>query len=139
MRLDELAIGPWPGLGVLATYAGFALLSGVTLFQLRDAGSPHRHGVTATPAIGSGAVQRIRHEVELPLREPSHRDRDDFVQFERCAHRGRSAPMGARMASHDGQSPARVEGAGGSKMVGGEASCTRPTSMPDRARGSATW
>jgi ABC-2 type transport system permease protein len=37
MRLDELAIGPWPGLGVLATYAGFALLSGLTLFQLRDA------------------------------------------------------------------------------------------------------
>jgi ABC-2 type transport system permease protein len=36
-RLDELPIGPWPGLGVLATYAGFALLSGLTLFQLRDA------------------------------------------------------------------------------------------------------
>jgi ABC-2 type transport system permease protein len=36
-RLDELAIGPWPGLGVLATYAGVALLSGMTLFQLRDA------------------------------------------------------------------------------------------------------
>ena len=36
-RLDELPIGPWPGLGVLATYAGVALLSGMTLFQLRDA------------------------------------------------------------------------------------------------------
>jgi ABC-2 type transport system permease protein len=36
-RLDELPIGPWPGLGVLATYAGFALLSGLALFQLRDA------------------------------------------------------------------------------------------------------
>ncbi|MGH2476121.1 MAG: ABC transporter permease, partial [Candidatus Limnocylindrales bacterium] len=37
MRLDELPIGPWPGLGVLATYAGFALVLGLTLFQLRDA------------------------------------------------------------------------------------------------------
>jgi ABC-2 type transport system permease protein len=36
-RLDELPIGPWPGTGVLATYAGVALLSGVTLLQLRDA------------------------------------------------------------------------------------------------------
>jgi ABC-2 type transport system permease protein len=36
-RLDELPISPWPGLGVLATYAGVALLSGMTLFQLRDA------------------------------------------------------------------------------------------------------
>jgi hypothetical protein len=36
-RLDELPIGPWPGLGVLATYTGVALLSGMTLFQLRDA------------------------------------------------------------------------------------------------------
>jgi len=36
-RLDELPIGPWPGLGVLATYAGVALLSGMTLFQVRDA------------------------------------------------------------------------------------------------------
>jgi ABC-2 type transport system permease protein len=37
MRLDELSIAPWPGLGVLATYAGFALVSGLTLFLLRDA------------------------------------------------------------------------------------------------------
>jgi ABC-2 type transport system permease protein len=37
MRLDELPIAPWPGLGVLATYAGVALLSGLVLFQLRDA------------------------------------------------------------------------------------------------------
>jgi ABC-2 type transport system permease protein len=37
MRLDELPIAPWPGLGVLATYAGFALVSGLMLFQLRDA------------------------------------------------------------------------------------------------------
>jgi ABC-2 type transport system permease protein len=37
MRLDELPIAPWPGLGVLATYAGVALLSGLALFQLRDA------------------------------------------------------------------------------------------------------
>jgi ABC-2 type transport system permease protein len=37
MRLDDLAIAPWPGLGVLATYAGVSLLSGLTLFQLRDA------------------------------------------------------------------------------------------------------
>jgi ABC-2 type transport system permease protein len=36
-RLDELSIAPWPGLGVLATYAGFALVSGLTLFLLRDA------------------------------------------------------------------------------------------------------
>jgi ABC-2 type transport system permease protein len=35
--LDELPIGPWPGLGVLATYAGVALLSGLMVFQLRDA------------------------------------------------------------------------------------------------------
>ena len=47
MRLDELPIGPWPGLGVLATYAGVALLSGMTLFQLRDrvsAGRAERQG-----------------------------------------------------------------------------------------------
>jgi ABC-2 type transport system permease protein len=36
-RLDELPIAPWPGVGVLATYAGVALLSGLMLFQLRDA------------------------------------------------------------------------------------------------------
>jgi hypothetical protein len=35
--LDDLPIGPWPGLGVLATYAAVALLSGLVLFQLRDA------------------------------------------------------------------------------------------------------
>ena len=37
IRLDDLAIAPWPGLGVLATYAGIALVSGLALFQLRDA------------------------------------------------------------------------------------------------------
>ena len=36
-RLDDLPIAPWPGLGVLATYAGVALLSGLLLFQVRDA------------------------------------------------------------------------------------------------------
>jgi ABC-2 type transport system permease protein len=36
-RLDDPPIGPWPGMGVLATYAGVALLSGMTLFQFRDA------------------------------------------------------------------------------------------------------
>ena len=36
-RLDELPITPWPGLGVLATYSGLALLSGMALFQVRDA------------------------------------------------------------------------------------------------------
>jgi ABC-2 type transport system permease protein len=37
MRLDELPIAPWPGLGVLASYAGVALLWGLALFELRDA------------------------------------------------------------------------------------------------------
>jgi hypothetical protein len=46
--------------------------------------------------------------------------------------------MGARMASHMGESPALVEGTGGSEMVGGQASCTRPTITRDRARGVGT-
>jgi ABC-2 type transport system permease protein len=37
MRLDELPIGPWPGLGVLFAWAGIAMLAGTTLLQLRDA------------------------------------------------------------------------------------------------------
>jgi ABC-2 type transport system permease protein len=36
-RLDELPIGPWPGLGVLVAWAGMALLAGTSLLQLRDA------------------------------------------------------------------------------------------------------
>jgi len=35
--LDSLPIGPWPGLGVLAVYAGVAWLLGVALFMIRDA------------------------------------------------------------------------------------------------------
>jgi len=35
--LDRLPIGPWAGLGVLAAYAGAALLIGGLLFRLRDA------------------------------------------------------------------------------------------------------
>jgi len=35
--LDSLPIGPWPGLGVLAAYAGSAWLVGAALFWLRDA------------------------------------------------------------------------------------------------------
>lgn len=35
--LDELPIAPWAGLGVLAGYAGGALLLGALLFRLRDA------------------------------------------------------------------------------------------------------
>jgi ABC-2 type transport system permease protein len=35
--LDQLPIQPWPGLGVLAAYAGAALLLGMLLFKLRDA------------------------------------------------------------------------------------------------------
>lgn len=36
-RLGELPIGPWAGLGVLAGYAGAAVLLGTVLFRLRDA------------------------------------------------------------------------------------------------------
>ena len=36
-RLDELPIGPWPGLAVLIAWAGIAMLAGTTLLQLRDA------------------------------------------------------------------------------------------------------
>jgi ABC-2 type transport system permease protein len=35
--LGDLAIGPWAGLGVLAAYAGAALLGGLLVFRLRDA------------------------------------------------------------------------------------------------------
>jgi ABC-2 type transport system permease protein len=35
--LDELPIGPWPGLGVLALWAAGALLAGALAFQARDA------------------------------------------------------------------------------------------------------
>jgi ABC-2 type transport system permease protein len=36
--LDELPIRPWAGLGVLAAYAGAAMILGAIVFQLRDAG-----------------------------------------------------------------------------------------------------
>lgn len=35
--LDRLPIGPWAGLGVLAAYAGAAMLLGAALFKIRDA------------------------------------------------------------------------------------------------------
>jgi ABC-2 type transport system permease protein len=35
--LDRLPIGPWAGLGVLAAYAGAAMLLGAALFKVRDA------------------------------------------------------------------------------------------------------
>jgi ABC-2 type transport system permease protein len=35
--LDGLPLGPWQGLGVLAAYAGAALLAGAVLFSVRDA------------------------------------------------------------------------------------------------------
>ena len=35
--LDALPIGPWPGLGVLASYAAVACLLGAALFTIRDA------------------------------------------------------------------------------------------------------
>jgi ABC-2 type transport system permease protein len=36
-NLGRLPIGPWPGLGVLAAYAGAALLAGGVLLRARDA------------------------------------------------------------------------------------------------------
>jgi ABC-2 type transport system permease protein len=36
-NLDRLAIGPWPGLGVLAGWAAGAMLLGLLVFKLRDA------------------------------------------------------------------------------------------------------
>jgi ABC-2 type transport system permease protein len=36
-NLDRLAIGPWPGLGVLAGYATGAMLLGLLVFMRRDA------------------------------------------------------------------------------------------------------
>ncbi|MER5847197.1 ABC transporter permease [Streptomyces sp. NPDC002012] len=36
-NLDALPIAPWPGLGVLAAWAGAALLAGAAMFRLRDA------------------------------------------------------------------------------------------------------
>ncbi|MFE5090790.1 ABC transporter permease [Streptomyces sp. NPDC056638] len=36
-NLDTLPIAPWPGLGVLAAWAGAALLAGAAMFRLRDA------------------------------------------------------------------------------------------------------
>ncbi|MDQ7907695.1 ABC transporter permease [Phytohabitans sp. ZYX-F-186] len=36
-RLDDLLIGPWQGLGVLAAYAAGTLLTGAVVFSLRDA------------------------------------------------------------------------------------------------------
>lgn len=35
--LDQLAVGPWAGLGILAGWAGAALLLGTLLFRFRDA------------------------------------------------------------------------------------------------------
>jgi ABC-2 type transport system permease protein len=35
--LDRLPVGPWAGLGVLAAYAGAAMLLGAVLFRIRDA------------------------------------------------------------------------------------------------------
>ncbi|HEX2772836.1 MAG TPA: ABC transporter permease [Micromonosporaceae bacterium] len=35
--LDQLATGPWAGLGVLAAYAGAAVIGGLLVFQFRDA------------------------------------------------------------------------------------------------------
>jgi hypothetical protein len=35
--LDRLPIGPWAGLGVLAAYAGVAMLAALILFKVRDA------------------------------------------------------------------------------------------------------
>lgn len=35
-NLDTLPIAPWPGLGVLAAWAGAALLAGAAVFRLRD-------------------------------------------------------------------------------------------------------
>jgi ABC-2 type transport system permease protein len=35
--LDQLAIGPWAGLGVLAAYAGVSLVGGLLVFRFRDA------------------------------------------------------------------------------------------------------
>ena len=37
VRLSSLPLGPWEGLGVLAAWAGGALLTGGLLFRLRDA------------------------------------------------------------------------------------------------------
>jgi ABC-2 type transport system permease protein len=37
LRLDELLLGPWAGLGVLAAWAGVALVAGATRFVLTDA------------------------------------------------------------------------------------------------------
>lgn len=36
-RLDALSLGPWQGLGVLAAYAGVAVVGGAVLFAVRDA------------------------------------------------------------------------------------------------------
>lgn len=36
-NLDSLPIGPWPGLGILAAWAGAALLAGAAVFTLRHA------------------------------------------------------------------------------------------------------
>jgi len=36
--LNELPIGPWAGLGVLAAYAGAAMVLGAIVLQLRAAG-----------------------------------------------------------------------------------------------------
>lgn len=36
VNLDQLPIGPWAGLGVLAAYAAAALLAGGALFAVRD-------------------------------------------------------------------------------------------------------
>ncbi|MQY12629.1 hypothetical protein SRB5_27650 [Streptomyces sp. RB5] len=35
-NLAQLAIGPWPGLGVLAAYAGAALVAGAVVLRVRD-------------------------------------------------------------------------------------------------------
>jgi len=35
--LDEVTIGPWAGLGIVAAYAGVALIVGAVLFRTRDA------------------------------------------------------------------------------------------------------
>jgi ABC-2 type transport system permease protein len=36
-RLDQLPIGPWPGLGVLAAYSAAAMLVGGVMLAVRDA------------------------------------------------------------------------------------------------------
>jgi hypothetical protein len=126
---------PWLLIGGSCSATSFMVRSLATALVVwphpRALAGPSDPWDTLGPALVAPGVGPVR-DVGAP------RWSGDFIPFERCGHPGCSAPMGARMASRMGESPALVEATGGSEMVGGQASCTRRKTTCDRARGVGT-